>query len=156
MEIGGPACSNGVGAWWSSRSLPTRDILWFYDSVILGTCLEDQNHGVFYLCEWSTWSTPHLWSTGSLLSFSCSSAWCWMLKSLSIQTKSWQVQLTASGPPKHLQRFHIQLLQHRIIKGLLQCLKVGHSKAECLLLLAQSPQHSAPAHAGIVAGCLVG
>ena len=35
MEVGGSACSRGVGSWWSLRFLPTQAILWFYDSVIL-------------------------------------------------------------------------------------------------------------------------
>ena len=30
MEVGGPACSRGVEAWWSLRSLPTQVILWFH------------------------------------------------------------------------------------------------------------------------------
>ena len=29
-EVGSPACDRRVGAWWSLRSLPTQDILWFY------------------------------------------------------------------------------------------------------------------------------
>jgi len=29
MEIGSPACSTGVGAWWSLRSLPAQAIPWF-------------------------------------------------------------------------------------------------------------------------------
>ena len=33
-EVGGPACSRGVGAWWSLRLLPTQAILWLYDAVI--------------------------------------------------------------------------------------------------------------------------
>lgn len=32
-EVGGPACSRGVGTWWSLGSLPTQTIPWFYDST---------------------------------------------------------------------------------------------------------------------------
>jgi len=31
VEVGGPACSRRVGAWWSLRSFPTQAILWYYN-----------------------------------------------------------------------------------------------------------------------------
>jgi len=37
-EVGGPACSRGVGALWSLRSLPTQAILWF--SGLINLCEE--------------------------------------------------------------------------------------------------------------------
>jgi len=33
LEVSGPACSSGVGTWWSLGSLPTQAILWFYMHV---------------------------------------------------------------------------------------------------------------------------
>ena len=38
MEVGSPACGREIGAWWSLRSLPTQDILQFYDHLITGFC----------------------------------------------------------------------------------------------------------------------
>ena len=35
VEVSGPACGRGVGAWWSLRFLPTWANVWFYDSMII-------------------------------------------------------------------------------------------------------------------------
>lgn len=57
----------------------------------LETCFSDQKCGIFCPRVRSTWDIPHWWwSTGSLLTSSSSSAWCWMPTSLSIQTGNWQ------------------------------------------------------------------
>ena len=33
MEVGSPACGEGVGTWWSLMFLPNQAILWFDDSI---------------------------------------------------------------------------------------------------------------------------
>ena len=38
VEVGGPTCGRGVGAWWSLRSLSTQAILWFYNSMKKKKC----------------------------------------------------------------------------------------------------------------------